>query len=305
MRIITASVLLCLLIISGTVAVAQNSERTFSGISPLYFGPYAFPVPDPGPAQIEDKLYVEISGDAIAGFVAGPENTDWTYAPTFRVSTPLWSRRVSVSIFGEFHEWYYDTQATRAVRQVSETYPLKGNDSGSLYVALSCLVLRERRYVPSIVLNAVTLTATGDDSEVARHYDAAGYYYNADIGKSFKLGRIGAFRVSATVGFLCWQTGEHSQNDALLLGARVSYYTPKVEFIAAYGQYSGYETKRYGVGSGDRAKAVKARLNLHFGDFTPFIYFQHGINDWPFTQARIGVAWSFDILSASEAWQRH
>ena len=87
--------------------------------------------------------------------------------------------------------------------------------------------------------------------------------------------------------------------DALLLGAKLAYSCGPASLAVEYGQYSGRERKpaiAQGTGSGDSPQSLKSRLDLHFGAFSPFIYVQYGLRDWPFTQFRLGLAWNFDLL---------
>ena len=111
--------------------------------------------------------------------------------------------------------------------------------------------------------------------------------------------KAGSIRLSGTAGFVCWQIGEGTQNDALLLGARLAWESRHAGLYVEYGQYKGRENDwaaSYGIDSGDWPQSIKSRLDLHFGDFSPFIYVQYGFRDWPFTQFRLGLTWSFDLL---------
>ena len=112
--------------------------------------------------------------------------------------------------------------------------------------------------------------------------------------------------MSATAGFVCWQTDRGRQNDAWLLGMKLSWSNPRVSCSAEYGQYNGWEKNRQaesGTESGDCPMALKSRIELHFGSFSPFIYMQYGLRDWPFTQLRLGLAWSFDLLGSLRSGQ--
>ena len=305
MKTLIPTALACALMLIPLRAEGQTADSgqqpEFSGVSTRYFGPYAFPVPDLLDGRIHDGLHVELSGDAVAGRAGGRENRDWTFAPTFRLSVPLWTDRASFTIWGEFHEFYFDTPATRAARNLAPgALPLKGNDSGNLYFGIEIQALKERRLVPSVAVRASTLSATGDDHEAARHYDAPGYFFDVSVGKSFPLGeKAGSIRLSGTAGFVCWQIGEGTQNDALLLGARLAWESRHAGLYVEYGQYKGRENDwaaSYGIDSGDWPQSIKSRLDLHFGDFSPFIYVQYGFRDWPFTQFRLGLTWTFDLL---------
>lgn len=294
--LLTITMILALLHLTCRAAAQIPPEIVLTKVSPLYFGPYAFPVPDLSDATVNDRLAVSLSADLVAGRAGGKGNTDWTFAPTYYVSVPLWCDRAQLSVYGEIHEWYRETPQTRSTRRVEGDYPLAGNCSGSLYFSTTFLVLREREYLPSITLRATTQTATGDKFEVARHYDAPGYFFDLALGKNFAVGKNGHIRLSATAGFVCWQIDNGTQNDALLLGGRIDYSQPWADFTIECAGYSGREFKYFGEVSGDRPVSLKAAASFHIGDFTPFVYFQHGLRDWPYTQFRIGLAWSFDVL---------
>ena len=279
---------------AGQVPV-EESKYAVSKIAPKYFGPYAFPVPDMLDARISDKLLAGVSMDFVTGTLAGNDAKDRTKAPTFRLSIPMWTDRVALSVWGEIFEWYEDTPKTREMRRVDPGLQLKRYDAGNIYFSFDILALREKKFIPSVTLRAAMQTASGDDYEYAHHYDAPGYFFDAAVGKSFKTGKLGSIRVSASSGLLCWQVDRGRQNDALMLATQLSYNHKYFDAIVSYAQYSGREM------DGDRPKVVKARLDARIGRFIPFVYVQHGFEDWPFTMFRFGVEVSFDILKKMKA----
>ena len=262
-------------------------------VSPAYFGPYAFPVPDLLEGEICSRLHLELGGDAVQGRIA-PDG-DRTGAVTFRATVPLWTDRASISVWGEAHEWYSDSPATRAARRVSDTYALKGNSAGNVYWSLEAVLLRESEKAPSIVLRAATQSATGDKYEVARHYDAPGYFFDLSAGKSFRTSQKSSLRLSATAGFVCWQIDRGAQNDAVLLGAKASWDCPFARFSIQYAGYSGREGKK-SPASGDSPSVLNARAEARLGCVSPYIHFQHGLHDWPFTMLGAGVSVDLNIL---------
>lgn len=289
----TAAILVLLSCVTRVLAQVPIEHSHFkpSYISTEYFGPYAFPVPEQLEGRICSTLHLEVSGDRAKGMEYG----DMTSAATFKASVPLWTDRAALTIWGEMHEWYHDTPEARSARRVSPEYPLEGEDAGTVYYSLDMLVLRESSTWPSIALRAATQSATGDKYEVARHYDAPGYFFDISTGKSFSLPKDCSFRFSATSGFVCWQTDRGSQNDALMLGAKASFTSSVISLSAEYGQYSGLEGKRY-PDAGDSPKSVSAEARMHFGKVSPFLKWQKGISDWPFSLVRAGIAVDFSIL---------
>lgn len=282
--------LLLTALLSAQVPI-EHSSFSPSYISPEYFGPYSFPVPELLEGRICDNIHLEVSGDR----VQSPDLGDLTSAVTFKASLPLWTDRAALTIWGEMHEWYDETPAARTYRRVSAEYPLKGEDAGTVYYSLDMLLLKEKFLRPSIALRAATQSATGDKYEVARHYDAPGYFFDISAGKSVSLPLNSSIRLSATAGFVCWQIDRGRQNDALMLGAKASFNSPVLTLSAEYGEYSGLEGKK-NSDAGDRPKAFTTEARLHIGRVSPFVRWQQGINDWPFSLVRAGIAIDFNVF---------
>ena len=259
-------------------------------ISSKYFGPYAYPVPDFDEARTCGKLSVFLSGDFNLGHIGGKGNEDYTWAPSYRISIPLWTDRVNFVSWGNFHEWWTNSGQSAAIRRINPKYPLKGEANAQVWLGLDMLILRENEKRPSVVLSANMLTAMGEYYERARYYDAAGYHFTASVGKDFVFKDESRLRASATLGFVCWQTQIASQNDAFLCGAKVSYTRPYLVAAAEYGTYIGWEK------DGDNPRVLKIRTDVPVGRFSPFFAYAHGFNDWPFDQFRLGLKVDFDIL---------
>lgn len=288
-HIVLCPLLLCSIYAFAEVPV-EESKFTPTGISPYFFGPYTYPVPDLDEAKTNDRLRFQLAGDCVIGHLAGYSNKDYTGAISFKLSIPLWTDRVNFNCWGELREWWKDTPQTRTLRRYDNSYALDGNGSGQIWLGLDALVLRENEKRPAIVVSVNMLTAAGGNYARARHYDAPGYHFTASFGKSIALASESTLRFSATGGFLCWQTDRGAQNDAVLAGAKVSYNHKIVSISAEYASYIGWE-KFYDV-----PQTVKCRINFHIGRLTPFIYYVHGIKDWPFDQIRCGLCTDFKIL---------
>jgi len=285
--------LLCLSLYAQKPSEYRSINFKDSYISSKWFGPYAFPVPDQLEGRTCNTLLVTLGGDYTIGSLAGnaPELRDYTQAVTFAVRLPLWTDRVNLSAWGEFHEWYQDSPQVRELRGVYPSYPLSGHDAGNTYLSVDILPLREGRWHPSVALRVATLFATGDDYEKARHFDTPGYFLDISTGKSFAFGGSSSFRVSASVGFVCWQVSPGRQNDALMYGGKVSYSHSFATFGVELGGYNGREA------DGDAPLTLKSRLDVHLGCFSPFFAYAHGFHDWPFDQFRAGLAVSIKAVS--------
>jgi len=272
------------------VKAQDNTDVSNLVVAPKYFGPYAFPVPDMLDGTICNDLHLELSGDMVVGNIGGNSHKDYTYAPTYCIHLPLWTSRATLSVWGEFQEFYNDTEQARAARGVDPKEKLKDTDTGNLYFSLDMLILREKKYIPSLTLRSTIQTATGDHFERARHFDAPGYYFELSTGKDFKIGDKIAIRPALALDFVCWQSDNGRQNDALGWGAQVAFKSPVVTFSTAFGQYNGIQ------GNGDLPRTINSRLEFHIGKWSPFIYYRHGYHDWPFDQYRVGLYYRMDIL---------
>lgn len=268
----------------------EGSHYRPTGIAPKFFGPYAYPIPDLDEAKVSDKLTFQIAGDVNIGHIGGKGAEDYTYAPSFKLVLPLWTDRANLSCWGEFYEWWQDTEATRRARRYNEQSDLKSHGSGQIWIGLDILALRETTKRPSIVISANFLTAAGGNYALARHYDAPGYHFTGSIGKDIIFKNASALRFSGTIGFVCWQTDRGAQNDAFLVGAKASYNHRVFSLSAEYSYYFGWEK------FGDAPQTFKTRLDFHIKRFSPFIYYVHGVEDYPFDQIRVGLKVSFDVL---------
>lgn len=259
-----------------------------SGTAPYFFGPSAFPVPD----MVKDtsgKIKCQLNGDFSWGNLTPA--TDRAATLGFGLSLPLWTDRANLSIYGQFHEWYWDTPEVRKVRQVKPEYALNGNCAGDVYVSINMRVLNERKYVPLTVVRVALKSASGDDYEKARYFDAPGYHFDACLTKSFMLAGDPFFKgvkASFNFGFVCWQTDIGCQNDAWLLAGSLEMVTRIANASVDIGGFSGREHYY------DSPLTLKVKLEmLPDRMFSPFVMYQKGLRDWPFTQVRAGVTCAF------------
>lgn len=273
-------VIICLnLLLLVIVARAQTS--------PYYFGPNAFPVPD----MVEtgrQGLILELGGDYIVGSLA-PQK-DYTENISFNMSFPVFTERVRISIWGQFHEWFQDNEAVRELRGVLPIYPLKGSSAGDAYVSTDIQIFQPKGARPGLIGRIVSKTASGDKYEMARYYDAPGYFYDLTAYNSFFIKEnsfIKSLEYRVSAGFLCWQTGVGSQNDALLLQLGFSLLTDIFRVDMEAGRYAGL------IGDHDRPAAAKVRVHiLPHNNFSPIVYFHQGLNDYPFTRFSLGIRYN-------------
>lgn len=274
------SLILCSGLRAATpIRVPDMSEMTM--VAPNWFGPNAFPVPEMTDGRVREKLTVEVAGDYYRGHLTNGE--DHTRDLFLRAWIPLFSDRVNLSLWMPVVEhWSYDASVREARRILSDPNLDPGYGSGDVYVGLDIQLLTETSRRPAVMIRSVLKTASANCFGYARDYDSAGYFFDATVGKGW-----GRFRLSATTGFLCWQTGTARQNDAVQYGLGAFYDGEVLNVAAQWGGYVGWEH------CGDAPMTVRARIGFDVGRFEPFLQFQQGLRDYPFTQFRLGCGWRF------------
>ena len=256
--------------------------------APYYFGPSAFPVPDMV-KNTTGSIKCQLNGDFSWGNLAS--TTDYASTLGFDLRFPLWTDRANLSVYGQFHEWYRDTPQVREIRRVRPEYPLEGNTAGDVYFSIDMRVLEESRIIPLTVVRVALKSASGDDYEKARYFDAPGYHFDFCSTKSL-LPRKGSFienvKASFNFGFVCWQTDIGCQNDAWLVAGSLEIDTRWAVASVDVGGYHGREHYH------DSPTTLKARLNLLPDKaLSPSVQFQTGLRDWPFNQVRLGLTYSY------------
>lgn len=274
-------------------AVLSNNP---TGIAPLYFGPNAFPVPDMLDGRTENKLRLELAGDGYLG-TYGDKTAD-VFA---RIFIPLFTPRVNFTLWMPVMEWYSLSDERRRMCRIADSTLIRGHEAGDVYVSTDIHVLTQRRFRPDIAIRACIKSASGGGFARARYYDDPGYFFDATIGKSIYVGRTGVsglpgeafpveIRLAASAGFLCWQTDNGRQNDAVMYGVQLLLKHEYVSLRSTWGGYVGWENY------GDKPMTLKIQISGHIHGFDPFVAYQYGIKDYPFHQLRIGLAYNIDIL---------
>ncbi len=272
-------------------------------VAPLYFGPNAFPVPDMLDGSVSHDLRAELAGDGYFGF-----QKDLTADIFARVHIPLFTDRVNLTLWMPVMEFYRSIDErlnTCRVLPENKDKAMHGKGAGDVYISTDIMFLRETARRPAMSVRAAVKTASGGSYEYARHYDAPGYFFDLSIGKSFYFGKGEggewdssniSLRIAASGGFLCWQTDNGRQNDAVMYGALVRLKTEYVSVEEVFSGYVGWET------DGDRPMTLKTRVAGHIpapkgkGSFEPYLMYQYGIHDFPFHQIRVGLCYNIDIL---------
>ena len=258
--------------------VGQVYAFTPTGVAPAFFGPNALPVIDMSDGLTSSQLRVELAADGYFGY-----NGDKTADLFARVRVPLFTRWANLVVWMPVYEWYSQADGT-------------GSGAGDVYISTNIQVLHNEwfksanaKYIPQMTVRVGVKTASGEQFQRKRHFDSPGYFFDLAIGQTIPANQV-SLRFAGSVGFLCWQTAEARQNDAVMYGlqARLNheYFSAQVE----WGGYVGWE--RYG----DAPMSLKVRAAGHIKGFEPFVQYQWGIKDYPYHQIRVGLAYNINIL---------
>ena len=134
--------------------------------------------------------------------------------------------------------------------------------SGDVYLSIDMQLFEERRIVPSWTLRAALKTASGGGYEIDRYYDCPGYFFDTYLGKTFQIASA-VIQIFSGGGFLCWQTDNGRQNDAVQYGVLVGLRWGKFSISETFGGYSGWESnsKKYGHLAHDCPMSLKTKLS--------------------------------------------
>lgn len=259
------------------VPTEKPDLRQPTGIAPAFFGPNALPVPDMSDGQTSDRLRFELAADGYFGY-----NGSRTADLFARVRVPLFTRWANLSVWMPVYEWYSQADGT-------------GSGAGDVYLSTDIQVLHNEwfhtekaKYIPQMTVRVGVKTASGEQFERKRHFDSPGYFFDAAIGQSFPIKSV-TIRLAGSAGFLCWQTDNGRQNDAVMYGVQAQLNHAYFSLDATWGGYVGWE--RYG----DAPMTVKVRAAGHVKGFEPYVQYQYGIKDFPFHQIRVGVVYNLKL----------
>ena len=277
----------------------KTSQRTVTQISPYYFGPNAFAVPEMLDGRVQTVLRAELATDYFKGF-----RGDRTIDAAFKLNIPLWTDRVNLSVWMPAMEWYRNTDESLAACRVQPENiegARSGHLAGDVYVSTDMQVLRENGLIPDVVLRAALKTASGFESFNARYYDSPGYFFDITAGKSMAIGESEKWahrlRLALTTGFLCWQTDLGRQNDATQWGALLKWENTFFSLSGSVAGYGGWEHNNSGGElAHDQPAVLRTDLAVHLGKIDIVAAYQYGLRDYPYHLVRAGVAYRADIL---------
>lgn len=289
------------LLIFGTAGAETNIVKPNldipTKIAPAYFGPNAFPVPDMLDGRTSSELKLELYGDCFLGTTTGRVADDITGDLFAKLTIPLFTPKANLTVWMPIFEYFHTSAELNALRRLPAPYStndLQGMDSGDVYVSADVRVLNQERHHLDIAFRAALKTASANEYAMGRAYDSPGYFFDLAIGRGFDFG-VGKhnLRVAASGGFLCWQTDNGRQNDAVMYGVMIAYTVKNLTIDTCFGGYVGWEC------DGDRPMTLKTNLSYRIGDLSLRVGHQVGFMDWPYHQIRVGATYAFDILSRS------
>ncbi|MGM9735242.1 MAG: hypothetical protein ACI3ZL_02405 [Candidatus Cryptobacteroides sp.] len=289
-------ILVSILVLTSLVCPAKSTGAIYlSRFAPKYFGPNAFPIPDMLDGRTSSTLKAELYADSYFGTMAGKNIADdYTSNLFVRVSVPLFTPRVNLSIWGNLLEYFSSGPEINAFRGISEEGTIqKTFGLGDIYISTDIQVLKQERMWVDCTLRAALKTASGDLYQYSRYYDCPGYFFDGSFGRDFRLSEKAVLRTSVSGGFLCWQLDNWRQNDAFMYGVQLSMTAGRFFISETWGGYIGWRDH------GDSPMSIKTRLSWSFGAFFLNLEHQYGFRDWPFHQVRFGVGYNFNILKRS------
>lgn len=280
------------LALKAQTPIAKPDLSVPSLVAPAYFGPNAFPVPDMSDGTTSSSLKVELYGDGFMSTKGYSLKEDMTSDVFAKATIPLFTDRVNLVIWMPVVEYFESGPRVNRARRIPDPDRwISGIDSGDAYVSTDILVLDERKRSLGLVLRAALKSASGNSYGTARVYDSPGYFFDLAAGRNIYASADGttAFRLAMSAGFLCWQTDNGRQNDAVMYGVSASFGTGPFKIRADYGGYVGWE------GYGDCPMTLKTKLSYAIGRFSIDAMYQVGLVDWPFHQLRAGVTYSMNL----------
>ncbi len=254
-------------------------------MSPGFFGPNAFPIPDINNGLLNTNVELEA---ALEGHFNKHEQTENVFTKLF---IPLMEGKVGLQLSMVPIEFFnYDTLIRD--RRFSRNYEGRGHASGDLYIGTLIQLIKDHHKWPDLLLSINLRTASGNEFESARFADAPGYYFDLSAGKSIVFREksfLQSFRWYAMLGFYVWQTNlaDHMQDDAFLYGTGFQLKSKSFSINNEFGGFYGY------LNNGDRPMVYRMQLitirekNVNFS-----LRFEHGFSDYNFRSLRVSLLYN-------------
>ncbi len=269
----------------------SNNAQTIK-YSTSWFGPNANPVPEFTDARIPAKTTISLMGDYYFGY------EDQTTNGYVKVEIPLLPEGVSLKLWSTVLEHFNTSDELMQVRGASKA---SGFEGGDVYVQTRIRLLKEQNSLPSIILNSTLKSASAKTVTTRRYFDTPGYYFDAEIGKSFytKSNFINEIRLVGNVGFMCWETTNSTQDDATMYGGKLIIGNTGWKLENTVSGYTGWmhSNRYYSSDYGDSPMVYAAKFTLMSKKIEYFAQYQYGITDFPYHQIRVGVSFPIGALT--------
>jgi hypothetical protein len=225
--------------------------------------------PDP---VIGPDVEVEISAAAQVSSLV--EARDTAATPYFRVTVPFLGA-AALEVDGVPLELFQVSAATQA-RLGAERRA--GVAPGDVRAGARFLLAGEGPRLPALGLQLLVKSTTGKALDALRFTNAPGYVFDLLAGKDLLVTSSVALRGLAKVGFLAWQIGDGSQDDALNFGTTLRARFPSgVSLSAEVRGYTGWRKDDdpvvFGMSAGvPAARRLELRASADHGltaDATP------------------------------------
>jgi hypothetical protein len=193
-------------------------------------------------------------------------------------------------LWGNLLEYYSTGPEVNRYRRINTDEHLVGSLTGDIYVSTDIMLLTQEKQAVDLALRAALKSASGGAYEYARYYDNAAYFFDVAVGRKFVFpGEKCSLKLAASTGFLCWQTDNGRQNDAVMYGIKAMLQAGRLGASIEYGGYIGWE------GDGDAPMTIKANASWAIGAVDVNVGYQVGLIDWPFHQVRVGATYRFSL----------
>jgi hypothetical protein len=258
--------------------------------STRYFGPNANPVPQFSDATIPQYATIEMSANYFYGFWG-----DHTYNGFFCAELPFISNRLSLKVWTTFAEYFETPFRVALYRNVVNEQQQGIAPIGDVYVQTRMSILAEREWRPAVILNITLKTAstTAEDFAARRYFDTPGYYFDVEIGKSlhFNSRILKELRLAVDMGFLCWETTESTQNDAVMGGVKIIAANPLLRLESSLGGYKGW------MNDGDSPLVFTSRLMTVATLVAYFFEYRYGMRNFSYHHFQAGIQIPVKILT--------
>ncbi|MCD6091351.1 MAG: hypothetical protein J7J72_07605 [Bacteroidales bacterium] len=260
--------------------------QNYLTMSPDYFGPNAFPIPDINQGRLKTNIELE---SALEGHFNSHEQTYNLYTKLF---IPLQKDKVGITFSMIPIEFYsYDTIIRD--KRFSRNHEGKGNASGDLYIGTQIQLLKDHPKWPDLLIGINIRTASGNGYESARFADSPGYFFDLSAGKTYSLKKsfLQSLRVYTLIGFYVWQTNlaAYFQDDAILYGTGIQLNSKIFKWSNEIGGFYGY------LNNGDRPMVYRSRLeSTRTNSLNMSVQFEYGMHDYNFRSLRFSLVYKLN-----------